>query len=62
MWIEKADPCKNVQGTVARVCPVNTGEATIPADREASGAKHQKHNRTKQQNAYEDCEDDAFSG
>ena len=62
MRIEKTGPCKRVQGTAARVYPVNVGEATVPADREASGAQHQHHDRTKQQNAYENCEDYGLSG
>jgi len=62
MWIEKENPCESVNGTVVRMRPVNPGEAAVPADRKAAGAKHQNQERAKQQNADEDCEDHSLSG
>ena len=41
---------------------MNTGEATVPAGRKSSGAQHKHYNRTKQHDAYEDCEDHGLSG
>jgi len=62
MRIEEAEARKCVQRIVVRVRPPNAGEATVPADRKASGAQRSHHDRTKQQNAHEDCEDCGLKG